>query len=227
MFERFTDRSRRVVILAQEEARIFNHASIGTEHLLLGILKEGENVGARALVALGLSLPAVQQSVEEVVGSGGQAAAGHIPFTPRARRVLELALREALQLGHAHIGPEHLLLGLVRDGGGVGAQVLAGFGADAMAVRRRVIEVLAGKAEDGPDEVAAPPSSAVLDQFGTNLTHAALRGTLDPLVGRENEIQRVIRVLCRRTKNNPVLLGEPGVGKTAAVEGLAQRIARR
>ncbi|MEV4539516.1 ATP-dependent Clp protease ATP-binding subunit [Asanoa sp. NPDC049518] len=220
MFERFTDRSRRVVILAQEEARILNHASIGTEHLLLGILKEGENVGARALAALGLSLVTARERVEEVGGVGGQAAGGHIPFTPRARRVLELALREALQLGHAHIGPEHLLLGLVRDGGGVGAQVLERFDADAAAVRRSVIEALTEKADGAP-----PPSSAVLDQFGTNLTDAALRGALDPLVGRDTEIQRVIRVLCRRTKNNPVLLGEPGVGKTAAVEGLAQRIA--
>ncbi|GIF71661.1 ATP-dependent Clp protease ATP-binding subunit [Asanoa siamensis] len=220
MFERFTDRSRRVVILAQEEARVFNHASIGTEHLLLGILKEGENAGARALTRIGLSLVSVRQQVEEVVGAGGQPAGGHIPFTPRARRVLELALREALQLGHGHIGPEHLLLGLVRDGGGVGAQVLAGLGADAPAVRRAVIEVLAVKDDDGP-----PPGSAVLDQFGTNLTDAARGGTLDPVVGRASEIQRIIRVLCRRTKNNPVLLGEPGVGKTAAVEGLAQLVA--
>ncbi|GIF63461.1 chaperone protein ClpB [Asanoa ishikariensis] len=225
MFERFTDRSRRVVILAQEEARILNHASIGTEHLLLGILKEGENVGARALTALGLSLVTARQQVEDVVGLGGQAAGGHIPFTPRARRVLELALREALQLGHAHIGPEHLLLGLVRDGGGVGAQVLERFDADPAAVRRSVIEALTAKANANADDGAAPASSAVLDQFGTNLTDAALRGTLDPLVGRDTEIQRVIQVLCRRTKNNPVLLGEPGVGKTAAVEGLAQRIA--
>ncbi|SNT65833.1 ATP-dependent Clp protease ATP-binding subunit ClpC [Asanoa hainanensis] len=217
MFERFTDRSRRVVILAQEEARVLNHASIGTEHLLLGILKEGENVGARALDALGLSLVTARQQVEEVVGLGGQAAGGHIPFTPRARRVLELALREALQLGHAHIGPEHLLLGLVRDGGGVGAQVLERFDADAAAVRRQVIEALAQKTE--------PKGSAVLDQFGTNLTEAAHRGALDPVVGRDSELQRVIQVLCRRTKNNPVLLGEPGVGKTAAVEGLARRIA--
>ncbi|MEV0715274.1 ATP-dependent Clp protease ATP-binding subunit [Asanoa sp. NPDC050611] len=222
MFERFTDRSRRVVILAQEEARIFNHASIGTEHLLLGILKEGENVGARALVGLGLSLVSVRQQVEEVIGAGGKPAAGHIPFTPRARRVLELALREAIQLGHGHIGPEHVLLGLVRDGGGVGAQVLAGFGADAAAVRLRVIEELAQKADAPPPSIGG---SAVLDQFGTNLTQAAQGGGLDPVVGRATEIERVIRVLCRRTKNNPVLLGEPGVGKTAAVEGLAQRIA--
>ncbi|GAA1873366.1 ATP-dependent Clp protease ATP-binding subunit [Asanoa iriomotensis] len=220
MFERFTDRSRRVVVLAQEEARIFNHASIGTEHLLLGILKEGENAGARALVNLGLSLVSVRQQVEEVIGAGGKAAAGHIPFTPRARRVLELALREAIQLGHGHIGPEHILLGLVRDGGGVGAQVLAASGADVDAVRRRVIEELSQKQEEHQ-----PASSAVLDQFGTNLTHSARTGGLDPVVGRETEIQRVIRVLCRRTKNNPVLLGDPGVGKTAAVEGLAQRIA--
>ncbi|MDG4823234.1 ATP-dependent Clp protease ATP-binding subunit [Asanoa sp. WMMD1127] len=219
MFERFTDRSRRVVILAQEEARILNHASIGTEHLLLGIVKEGENVGARALAALGLDLVTVRQQVEEVAGTGTQAAGGHIPFTPRARRVLELALREALQLGHGHIGPEHLLLGLVRDGGGVGAQVLSRFGADAAAVRLQVIKELAGKDDD------LPAANAVLDQFGVNLTHAARSGQLDPVVGRDTEIQRVVRVLCRRTKNNPVLLGEPGVGKTAAVEGLAQRIA--
>jgi ATP-dependent Clp protease ATP-binding subunit ClpC len=222
MFERFTDRSRRVVVLAQEEARILNHGSIGTEHLLLGIIHEGDNAGAWALVGLGLSLAGVRQQVEEVVGTGGKAAVGHMPFTPRARQVLELALREALQLGHGHIGPEHILLGLVRDGGGVGTQVLAGLGADAAAVRRQVIEVLAKR---GTDDDTAPASSAVLDQFGTNLTQAARDGRLDPVIGRETEIERVIRVLCRRTKNNPVLLGEPGVGKTAAVEGLAQRIA--
>ncbi|GIF51515.1 ATP-dependent Clp protease ATP-binding subunit ClpA [Asanoa ferruginea] len=222
MFERFTDRSRRVVVLAQEEARILNHGSIGTEHLLLGIIHEGENVGARALEGLGLSLAGVRQQVEEVVGTGGKAAVGHMPFTPRARQVLELALREALQLGHGHIGPEHILLGLVRDGGGVGAQVLAGLGADTAAVRRHVIEVLAKR---GADDDTEPAGSAVLDQFGTNLTQAARDGRLDPVIGRETEIERVIRVLCRRTKNNPVLLGEPGVGKTAAVEGLAQRIA--
>jgi ATP-dependent Clp protease ATP-binding subunit ClpC len=222
MFERFTDRSRRVVILAQEEARMFNHGSIGTEHLLLGIIHEGENVGARALSALGLSLVSVRQHVEEVVGAGRQEAGGHIAFTPRARRVLELALREALQLGHGHIGPEHILLGLVRDGGGVGAQVLARFGADAAAVRQRVIEVLSGAAGPAGED---PVPSAVLDQFGHNLTQAARDGALDPVIGRETEIRLVMQVLCRRTKNNPVLLGEPGVGKTAAVEGLAQRIA--
>jgi len=223
MFERFTDRSRRVVIQAQEEARILNHAAIGTEHLLLGILAEGENVGARALTALGLSLVTVRQRVEEAVGPGGQAAVGHIAFTPRARRVLELALREALQLGHGHIGPEHILLGLVRDGGGVGSQILETLGADAAAVRQRVIEELSG-GRTTPEGAPAPATSAVLDQFGRNLTQEARDGVLDPVIGRETEINRVMQVLCRRTKNNPVLLGEPGVGKTAAVEGLARRI---
>jgi ATP-dependent Clp protease ATP-binding subunit ClpC len=177
MFERFTDRSRRVVILAQEEARMLNHGSTGTEHLLLGIIHEGENVGARALSALGLSLVSVRQRIEEVVGAGSQSAGGHIPFTPRARRVLELALREALQLGHGHIGPEHILLGLVHDGGGVGAQVLARLGADAAVVRQRVIEPLSRTAEPAAE---APAPGGVLDQFGRNLTQAARDGGLDP-----------------------------------------------
>src|SRR6266851_2988220 len=188
MFERFTDRARRVVVLAQEEARTLNHNYIGTEHVLLGLIHEGEGVAAKALESLGISLEAVRQQVEEIIGQGPRAPSGHIPFTPRAKKVLELALREALQLGHNYIGTEHILLGLLREGEGVAAQVL--------------------------------------DQFGRNLTALARGGKLDPVIGREKEVERVMQVLSRRTKNNPVLVGEPGVGKTAVVEGLAQRIVK-
>ena len=234
MFERFTDRARRVVVLAQEEARLLNHNYIGTEHILLGLIHEGEGVAAKALESLGISLEAVRAQVEEIIGHGGQAPSGHIPFTPRAKKVLELSLREALQLGHNYIGTEHILLGLIREGEGVAAQVLVKLGADLSRVRQQVIQLLSGYA--GTKESAGagtgapggaesqPSGSLVLDQFGRNLTQLAREKKLDPVIGREREIERVMQVLSRRTKNNPVLIGEPGVGKTAIVEGLAQNI---
>ncbi|GAB3273041.1 ATP-dependent Clp protease ATP-binding subunit [Kineosporia babensis] len=229
MFERFTDRARRVVVLAQEEARMLNHNYIGTEHILLGLIHEGEGVAAKALESLGISLDAVREQVQEIIGQGQQAPSGHIPFTPRAKKVLELSLREALQLGHNYIGTEHILLGLIREGEGVAAQVLVKLGADLNRVRQQVIQLLSGyqgkepAAAGGPAE-GTPSGSLVLDQFGRNLTQAAREGKLDPVIGREKEIERVMQVLSRRTKNNPVLIGEPGVGKTAVVEGLSQAI---
>jgi ATP-dependent Clp protease ATP-binding subunit ClpC len=231
MFERFTDRARRVVVLAQEEARMLNHNYIGTEHILLGLIHEGEGVAAKGLESLGISLEAVRAQVEEIIGQGQQAPSGHIPFTPRAKKVLELSLREALQLGHNYIGTEHILLGLIREGEGVAAQVLVKLGADLTRVRQQVIQLLSGYqgketvVQGGPAE-GTPSTSLVLDQFGRNLTAAAREGKLDPVIGRDNEIERVMQILSRRTKNNPVLIGEPGVGKTAVVEGLAQAIAK-
>jgi ATP-dependent Clp protease ATP-binding subunit ClpC len=231
MFERFTDRARRVVVLAQEEARMLNHNYIGTEHILLGLIHEGEGVAAKALESLGISLEAVRSQVEEIIGQGQQAPSGHIPFTPRAKKVLELSLREALQLGHNYIGTEHILLGLIREGEGVAAQVLVKLGADLNRVRQQVIQLLSGyqgkepASAGGPAE-GTPSTSLVLDQFGRNLTQAARESKLDPVIGREKEIERVMQVLSRRTKNNPVLIGEPGVGKTAVVEGLAQAIVK-
>ncbi|HLI74502.1 MAG TPA: Clp protease N-terminal domain-containing protein, partial [Acidimicrobiales bacterium] len=231
MFERFTDRARRVLVLAQEEARLLNHSFIGTEHILLGLIHEGEGVAAKALEQLGISLEAVREKVEETIGLSGTAPTGSPPFTPRAKKVLELSLREALQLGHNYIGTEHMLLGLVREGEGVAAQVLVSLGADLARVRQQVIQLLSGyqgkeSVGAGPGSPASetPSGSPVLDQFGRNLTQLARDGKLDPVIGREKEIERVMQVLSRRTKNNPVLIGEPGVGKTAIVEGLAQRI---
>ena len=231
MFERFTDRARRVVVLAQEEARMLNHNYIGTEHILLGLIHEGEGVAAKALESLDISLEAVRGQVEDIIGQGQQAPSGHIPFTPRAKKVLELSLREALQLGHNYIGTEHILLGLIREGEGVAAQVLVKLGADLNRVRQQVIQLVSGfqgkesEAAGAPSE-SAPSTSAVLDQFGRNLTQAARENKLDPVVGREDEVERLMQTLSRRTKNNPVLVGEPGVGKTAVVEGLAQDIVR-
>ncbi|GAA2613329.1 ATP-dependent Clp protease ATP-binding subunit [Dactylosporangium fulvum] len=240
MFERFTDRARRVVVLAQEEARILNHSYIGTEHVLLGLLHEGERAGeggepggaaADALRHLGISLDAVRREVEELVGTGRQAPGGNIPFSPRAKKVLELALREALQLGHNYIGAEHILLGLIREGEGVATQVLIRLGASLGAVRAQVVQALSGhpSLDDAASAASAsslktPTGSPVLDQFGHSLTDAARAGDLDPVIGRDAEIERVVQVLSCRRKNNPVLTGAPGVGKTAVVEGLAQRI---
>jgi len=231
VFERFTDRARRVLVLAQEEARLLNHSFIGTEHILLGLIHEGEGVAAKALEQLGISLEAVREKVEETIGLSGTAPTGSPPFTPRAKKVLELSLREALQLGHNYIGTEHMLLGLVREGEGVAAQVLVSLGADLARVRQQVIQLLSGyqgkeSVGAGPGSTASetPTGSPVLDQFGRNLTQLAREGKLDPVIGRDKEIERVMQVLSRRTKNNPVLIGEPGVGKTAIVEGLAQRI---
>ena len=250
MFERFTDRARRVIVLAQEEARMLNHNYIGTEHILLGLIHEGEGVAAKALESMGISLDDVRREVEEIIGHGSQPHTGHIPFTPRAKKVLELSLREGLQMGHKYIGTEFLLLGLIREGEGVAAQVLVKLGADLPRVRQQVIQLLSGYeggqqgggsgqqgggspgltgagAASGPGgggrggQAGERSNSLVLDQFGRNLTQAAKDGKLDPVVGREKEIERVMQVLSRRTKNNPVLIGEPGVGKTAVAEGLA------
>ena len=235
MFERFTDRARRVVVLAQEEARMLSHNYIGTEHILLGLIHEGEGVAAKALESLDISLEAVRAQVEEIIGQGQQAPSGHIPFTPRAKKVLELSLREALQLGHSYIGTEHILLGLIREGEGVAAQVLQKLGADLNRVRQQVIQLLSGfQGKESAASAASsstaggdtPSSSLVLDQFGRNLTQDAREGKLDPVIGREQEIERVMQILSRRTKNNPVLIGEPGVGKTTIVEGLAQDIVK-
>ena len=232
-------------MLAQEEARLLNHNYIGTEHILLGLIHEGEGVAAKALESLGISLEAVRSQVEEIIGQGGSSPSGHIPFTPRAKKVLELSLREALQLGHNYIGTEHILLGLIREGEGVAAQVLVKLGADLSRVRQQVIQLLsgyqgpqtgsttaAGSKETASAATGASSSSAdsasqgslVLDQFGRNLTQLAREKKLDPVIGRARELERVMQVLSRRTKNNPVLIGEPGVGKTAIVEGLAQKI---
>jgi ATP-dependent Clp protease ATP-binding subunit ClpC len=231
MFERFTDRARRVVVLAQEEAKMLNHNYIGTEHILLGLIHEGEGVAAKALESLNISLESVREQVQEIIGQGQQQPTGHIPFTPRAKKVLELSLREALQLGHNYIGTEHILLGLIREGEGVAAQVLVKLGADLNRVRQQVIQLLSGfqgkeqvSAGVKEDSASAQGGSQVLDQFGRNLTQAAREGKLDPVIGREKEIERVMQILSRRSKNNPVLIGEPGVGKTAVVEGLAQAI---
>ncbi|SER76422.1 ATP-dependent Clp protease ATP-binding subunit ClpC [Propionibacterium cyclohexanicum] len=236
MFERFTDRARRVIVLAQDEAKMLNHNYIGTEHILLGLIHEGEGVAAKALEQMGISLEAVREQVEEIIGHGQTPPTGHIPFTPRAKKVLELSLREALQMNHSYIGTEHILLGLIREGEGVAAQVLIKLGADLNRVRTTVLALVSGYQDEGgaqPATAGAPensPSSGTsngaLDQFGRNLTQAARENKLDPVIGREKEIERVMTVLSRRTKNNPVLIGEPGVGKTAVVEGLAQAIVR-
>ena len=235
MFERFTDRARRVVVLAQDEARSLNHNYIGTEHLLLGLITEGEGVAAKALESLDINKDAVRSAVIDIIGEGEKPVEGHIPFTPRATRVFELSLREALQLGHNYIGTEHLLLGLLKEGEGVASQVLIKLGADLGKVRQTVIELLSGyqrNGDDGRESVGVGASSsgsgqtnsAILEQFGRNLTQAARENKLDPVIGRRTEMQRVMQILSRRTKNNPVLVGEPGVGKTAVVEGLAQAI---
>ncbi len=231
MFERFTERARQVVVLAQEEARDLKHNYIGTEHLLLGLLREGDGVAARVLGALEVSLEDVRGEIMRIVGEGEHEAQGQIPFTPRAKKVLELALREALSLGHNYIGTEHILLGLVRESEGVAARILNDLDADGDRIRQEVMRVLSGPSrrtqKPGATATAAAgkKSSKVLDQFGRNLTKYAEEDKLDPVIGRATEIERVMQILSRRTKNNPVLIGEPGVGKTAVVEGLAQRIA--
>jgi ATP-dependent Clp protease ATP-binding subunit ClpC len=221
-----------VVILAQEEARMLNHNYIGTEHVLLGLIHEGEGIAAKALESLGVTLAAVREQVEEIIGHGQQAPSGHIPFTPRAKRVLELSLREALQLNHSYIGTEHILLGLIREGEGVAVQVLIKLGVDTTPIRNTVLQLLSGfqtkqaATSGAPEKSSGQSGSKILDQFGRNLTQAARDGKLDPVIGRHKEIERVMTVLSRRTKNNPVLIGEPGVGKTAVVEGLSQGIVR-
>jgi ATP-dependent Clp protease ATP-binding subunit ClpC len=228
LFERFTERARQVVVLAQDEARALKHNYIGTEHILLGLLREEEGLAARVLESLDITVEEVRAQVARIVGQGDEVTTGQIPFTPRAKKVLELALREALSLGHNYIGTEHILLGLVRENEGVAARILLDFDADAEKIRNEIIRMLSGPgrrqggAAQGSGEKGK--SSKLLDQFGRNFTKLATEGKLDPVVGRQNEIERIMQILSRRTKNNPVLIGEPGVGKTAVVEGLAQRI---
>jgi ATP-dependent Clp protease ATP-binding subunit ClpC len=237
MFERFTERARQVVVLAQEEARTLKHNYIGTEHILLGLLREEEGLAARVLESLDITVERVRAQVVRIVGSGEEVTSGQIPFTPRAKKVLELALREALSLGHNYIGTEHILLGLVRENEGVAARILLDFDADSEKIRNEVIRMLSGPGGrrqgqsgggsgggSGSASGEGKKSSKLLDQFGRNLTKLAAEGKLDPCIGRETEIERIMQILSRRTKNNPVLVGEPGVGKTAVVEGLAQRI---
>ena len=228
MFERFTERARQVVVLAQDEARALKHNYIGTEHILLGLLREEEGLAARVLESLDITVEEVRAQVARIVGQGDEVTTGQIPFTPRAKKVLELALREALSLGHNYIGTEHILLGLVRENEGVAARILLDFDADAEKIRNEIIRMLSGpgRRQGGAAQGASEKgkSSKLLDQFGRNFTKLATEGKLDPVVGRQNEIERIMQILSRRTKNNPVLIGEPGVGKTAVVEGLAQRI---
>ncbi len=229
MFERFTERARQVVVLAQEEARILKHNYIGTEHILLGLLREEEGLAARVLESLDITVERVRAQVVRIVGSGEEVTSGQIPFTPRAKKVLELALREALSLGHNYIGTEHILLGLVRENEGVAARILLDFDADSEKIRNEVIRMLSGpggrrQGQGQGQQGEGKKSSKLLDQFGRNLTKLAAEAKLDPVVGRETEIERIMQILSRRTKNNPVLIGEPGVGKTAVVEGLASRI---
>src|ERR671931_448687 len=229
MFERFTERARQVVVLAQDEARTLKHNYIGTEHILLGLLREEEGLAARVLDTLDITVEEVRAQVARIVGQGDEVTTGQIPFTPRAKKVLELALREALSLGHNYIGTEHILLGLVRENEGVAARILLDFDADAEKIRNEIIRMLSGpgRRQQGGGSGAGEKtkSSKLLDQFGRNLTKQASEGKLDPVVGRQTEIERVMQILSRRQKNNPVLIGEPGVGKTAVVEGLAARIA--
>src|SRR6478752_2624733 len=242
MFERFTERARQVVVLAQDEARALKHNYIGTEHILLGLLREEEGLAARVLESLDITVEEVRAQVARIVGQGDEVTTGQIPFTPRAKKVLELALREALSLGHNYIGTEHILLGLVRENEGVAARILLDFDADAEKIRNEIIRMLsgpgrrqgqgsgaaqgsgAGTGSSAAASAEAKKSSKLLDQFGRNLTKLASEGRLDPVVGRQTEIERMMQILVRRMKNNPVLIGEPGVGKTAVVEGLAQRI---
>jgi ATP-dependent Clp protease ATP-binding subunit ClpC len=225
MFERFTEKAIKVIMLAQEEARRLGHNFVGTEQILLGLIGEGTGVAAKVLKSMGVNLKDARIEVEKIIGRGSGFVAVEIPFTPRAKRVLELSLEEARQLGHNYIGTEHLLLGLIREGEGVAARVLENLGVDLSKVRTQVIRMLGETAEVTAGGGQGRTKTPTLDEFGTNLTQQAAEGKLDPVVGRQKEIERVIQILGRRTKNNPVLIGEPGVGKTAIAEGLAQRIA--
>ncbi|MEN9232874.1 MAG: ATP-dependent Clp protease ATP-binding subunit [Gloeomargarita sp. DG02_1_bins_92] len=227
MFERFTEKAIKVIMLAQEEARRLGHNFVGTEQILLGLIGEGTGVAAKVLKSMGVNLKDARIEVEKIIGRGSGFVAVEIPFTPRAKRVLELSLEEARQLGHNYIGTEHLLLGLIREGEGVAARVLENLGVDLSKVRTQVIRMLGETAEVTAGGGSGRTKTPTLDEFGTNLTQMAAEGKLDPVVGRQTEIERVIQILGRRTKNNPVLIGEPGVGKTAIAEGLAQRIANR
>jgi ATP-dependent Clp protease ATP-binding subunit ClpC len=224
-FDKFTDRARKVLTLAQDEAQRFNHNYIGTEHLLLGLVREGEGVAARVLENMNVELPKVRTAVEVIIGRGDRPVVGEVGLTPRAKRVIELAIDEARRLGHNYIGTEHLLLGLVREGEGIAAGVLESLGVNLDKVRHEVIRVLSQSSSVGPaTETKRASKTPTVDQLGVNLTEAARDGKLDPVIGREKEIERVIQILSRRTKNNPALIGEPGVGKTAIAEGLAHRI---
>ncbi|MEL6139569.1 MAG: Clp protease N-terminal domain-containing protein, partial [Cyanobacteria bacterium J06628_6] len=225
MFERFTEKAIKVIMLAQEEARRLGHNFVGTEQILLGLIGEGTGVAAKVLKSMGVNLKDARIEVEKIIGRGSGFVAVEIPFTPRAKRVLELSLEEARQLGHNYIGTEHLLLGLIREGEGVAARVLENLGVDLSKVRTQVIRMLGETAEVSTGGSQGRTKTPTLDEFGSNLTQMAGEGKLDPVVGRQKEIERVIQILGRRTKNNPVLIGEPGVGKTAIAEGLAQRIA--
>jgi ATP-dependent Clp protease ATP-binding subunit ClpC len=225
-FDKFTDRARKVLTLAQDEAQRFNHNYIGTEHLLLGLVREGEGVAARVLENMNVELPKVRTAVEFIIGRGDRPVVGEVGLTPRAKRVIELAIDEARRLGHNYIGTEHLLLGLVREGEGIAAGVLESLGVNLDKVRHEVIRVLSQSSASGPAPAETKRSSKTptVDQLGINLTEAARSGKLDPVIGREKEIERVVQILSRRRKNNPALIGEPGVGKTAIAEGLAHRI---
>ena len=224
-FDKFTDRARKVLTLAQDEAQRFNHNYIGTEHLLLGLVREGEGVAARVLENMNVELAKVRTAVEFIIGRGDRPVVGEVGLTPRAKRVIELAIDEARRLGHNYIGTEHLLLGLVREGEGIAAGVLESLGVNLDKVRHEVIRVLSQSSSAGPTpETKRASKTPTVDQLGINLTDAARAGKLDPVIGREKEIERVIQILSRRTKNNPALIGEPGVGKTAIAEGLAHRI---
>lgn len=235
MFGRYSERAQRVIVLAQEEARRLNYNYVGTEHLLLGLIREGSGVAAKALQSLGINLDQVRKEVEKIIGKGHAPLGGDIGYTPRAKKVvMELALEEAREMGHNYVGTEHILLGLIREGEGVAARVLENMGADLEKVRQEVVKLLGGgtvpaggarRRSSRTRQTGARTNTPVLDTFGRDLTVLAEEGKLDPVIGREKEIERVIQILSRRTKNNPVLIGEPGVGKTAIVEGLAQRIA--
>ena len=227
MFERFTEKAIKVIMLAQEEARRLGHNFVGTEQILLGLIGEGTGIGPKVLKSMGVNLKDARVEVEKIIGRGSGFVAVEIPFTPRAKRVLELSLEEARQLGHNYIGTEHLLLGLIREGEGVAARVLENLSVDLSKVRSQIIRSLGENTEVASGSNATRSKTPTLAEFGTNLTQKATEGRLDPVVGRAKEIERVIQILGRRTKNNPVLIGEPGVGKTAIAEGLAQRIANK
>merc|ERR1712151_1493046 len=227
MFERFTEKAIKVIMLAQEEARRLGHNFVGTEQILLGLIGEGTGIGPKVLKSMGVNLKDARVEVEKIIGRGSGFVAVEIPFTPRAKRVLELSLEEARQLGHNYIGTEHLLLGLIREGEGVAARVLEKLEVDLSKVRSQIIRSLGESPDVASSNSANRSKTPTLEEFGTNLTQKAAEGRLDPVVGREKEIERVIQILGRRTKNNPVLIGEPGVGKTAVAEGLAQRISNR
>jgi len=227
MFERFTEKAIKVIMLAQEEARRLGHNFVGTEQILLGLIGEGTGIGPKVLKSMGVNLKDARVEVEKIIGRGSGFVAVEIPFTPRAKRVLELSLEEARQLGHNYIGTEHLLLGLIKEGEGVAARVLENLSVDLSKVRSQIIRSLGENTEVAANSNSNRSKTPTLEEFGTNLTLKATEGRLDPVVGRAKEIERVIQILGRRTKNNPVLIGEPGVGKTAIAEGLAQRIANR